>query len=113
RSAQDDGVGGANAVAAPGLSSRASAVNSGPVDPANAKRGEITLARWNKHYLIPRPAGATANSTTPISDFVAPDWVITTRLGPAAFNAWNSALADATPNNDSYAVGRYAYAVYD
>ena len=29
------------------------AVSSGPVDPTNPKRGEITSARWNSHYLIP------------------------------------------------------------
>src|SRR5207248_27090 len=109
RSAQNDGVNGANAVAAPGLSSRASAVNSGPVNSANPQRGEITLARWNKHYLIP----TGANPPTPIADFVAPDWVIATRGGPTVFNTWNAALRDATPTNDTYAIGRYAYAVYD
>ena len=100
----------------PGLASRASAVNSGPVDPANPKRGEITLPRWNKHYLIPRPVGANPTDTTPISGaggFTAPHWVILTRGGPVSFSTWNSTLADQTPTNDSYAVGRYAYAVYD
>src|SRR5438874_12886136 len=66
----------------PGLASRASAVNSGPVDPANPKRGEITLPRWNKHYLIPRPVGANPTDTTPISvagGFTAPYWDILTR----------------------------------
>src|SRR6266404_3259426 len=100
----------------PGLVSRASAVNSGPVDPANPKRGEITSARWNKHYLIPRPVGANPTDTTPVSGaggFTAPDWVVLTRGGPVSFSTWNSTLADQTPTNDSYAVGRYAYAVYD
>src|SRR5438067_7888307 len=100
----------------PGLASRASAVNSGAVDPANPKRGEITLPRWNKHYLIPRPVGANPTDTTPISGaggFTAPDWVVLTRGGPVSFSTWNSTLADQTPTNDSYAVGRYAYAVYD
>ena len=100
----------------PGLASRASAVNSGPVDPANPKRGEITSPRWNKHYLIPRPVGANPTDTTPISGaggFTAPDWVVLTRGGPVSFSTWNSTLADQTPTNDSYAVGRYAYAVYD
>jgi hypothetical protein len=99
----------------PGVGSRASLLNSGPVDPANPKRGEITLPRWNKHYLIPRPGGANPTDTTPISGaggFTAPDWVILTRGGPVA-STWNITLADQTPANDSYAVGRYAYAVYD
>ena len=38
----------------PGRAELASAVNSAPVDPANPKRGEITKARWNKHYLVPK-----------------------------------------------------------
>ena len=72
------------------IRSQASTVNSAPVDPANPKRGEITFARWNSHYLI--PAG---------SNFTAPDWVLVTSQGP------NSAPA---PNA---VIGRYAFAVYD
>src|SRR5213076_625724 len=37
---------------APGVASRASALNSAPLDPANPKRGDVSLARWNSHYLI-------------------------------------------------------------
>src|SRR5438105_12614855 len=54
-------------VVPPGVSSGASNLNSAPADPANPKRGEITLPRWNKHYLIPRPVGANPTDTTPIS----------------------------------------------
>ena len=72
------------------IRSRASTVNSAPVDPANPKRGEITFARWNSHYLIPTG-----------SNFTAPDWVLVTSQGP------NSAAA---PNA---VIGRYAYGVYD
>jgi hypothetical protein len=113
RSVQGDASGGGNAIPAPGYPSFASALNSAPLDPANPTRGEITLPRWNKHYLVPRPAGANPSDTAPIADFVAPDWVIITRDGPVAFSAWNAALADQTPANNSYAVGRYAYAIYD
>src|SRR6266513_2816798 len=98
----------------PAVSSFASAVNS--VSDASANGRAVTLARWNKHYLIPRPVGATPTDTTPISGasgFTAPDWVIITRSGLAAFSAWNATLADQTLSNDSYAVGRYAYAIYD
>src|SRR5438105_12049478 len=38
-------------IPAPGISSLASALNSAPLDPANPKRGDVTLARWNKHFL--------------------------------------------------------------
>jgi len=112
RSVRDDGPTGASPIPAPGIASLASAVNSAPVDPANPKRGEITLARWNKHYLIPK-ADTSNDKTDPVADFVAPDWVILTRNGPVAFSAWDASLANQTPTNNSYAVGRYAYAIYD
>ena len=83
------------------IRSRASTVNSAPVDPANPKRGEITVARWNSHYLIPRANTTTSIDSTPVSNFTAPDWVLVTSQGP------NSAPA---PNA---VIGRYAYAVYD
>ncbi len=63
----------------PGVSSLASAVSSGPVGP-NLKRGDVTFARWNSHYLI--PSG---------SNFIAPDWVLVTRNGPVAFSGWQNA----------------------
>jgi Tfp pilus assembly protein PilX len=90
--------------------SRASNVSSGQ-DSLNGH--SISAERWNKHYLVPRPAGANPTSTAPVGSFALPDWVIACRSGPVAFTTWNSVLADATPSNDNYAVGRYAYAVYD
>jgi len=80
-----------DAIRFPGVSSLASAVSSGPVDLSNVKRGEITPARWNSHYLIP----ATG------ANFTAPDWVLVTAQGP------NSAPVP------SAVIGRYAFAVYD
>jgi len=72
------------------------------------------LPRWNKHYLIPRPSPTPAGDTNPIAAFSpAPDWVILTRNGPVAFNAWCPVLADPTESNNFYCVGRYAYAIYD
>src|SRR5262249_55614382 len=65
RSVRDDSI------PPPGVPSFASAISSGPVDPANPTRGEVTRARWNSHYLIP-----TAASFTP------PDWVLVTVHGP-------------------------------
>ena len=70
----------------------------------------IRLARWNEHYLIPRLTTGTAIDSTPVSSFVAPDWVVVTRGGANA-QTWNSSLTLSTSTN--YAVGRYAYAVYN
>jgi hypothetical protein len=95
--------------APPGVSSLASAVNSTTNISANGR--SISLARWNKHYLIPQ-----AN----IGTLTAPDWVIVTRgprpgttAYPVAFSGWEAPLADRTLTNNLYAVGRYAYAIYD
>src|SRR4029077_16217793 len=90
RSIRHDGPGGSNAMPPPGVPSLASTVSSGPADPTNPRRGEITSTRWNSHYLIP----STGN-------FTAPDWVLVTPQGP------NSAPA---PNA---VIGRYAFEVYD
>src|SRR6266516_812221 len=79
-----------DAIPPPAVPSFASAVSSGPVDPANPKRGEITRARWNSHRLM----SATAN-------FTPPDWVLLTLRGP-----------NPAPQPIDV-VGRYAFAVYD
>jgi hypothetical protein len=76
-------------------------LNSAPSPSATPRRGEITLARWNSHYLVPRANTGTAIDSTPVSSFVAPDWVLVTPQGP------NSAPAA------SAVIGRYAFAVYD
>src|SRR5437773_2458696 len=75
-------------------------INSAPSPSATPRRGEITLARWNSHYLIPL-LNPTDTGSTPVSSFVAPDWVLVTGQGP------NSA----PPPNE--VIGRYAFAVYD
>jgi hypothetical protein len=83
----------------------ASAVNSFTDHSANDRY--VTPARWNKHYLIPQGN---------LGNFTAPDWVILTRNGRANypnFPGWDPSLANAAPSNLSYAVGRYAYAIYD
>jgi hypothetical protein len=94
----------------PGFGSRASATNS---TTASANGRSVSLAKWNSHYLIPRDPSATGDDSTPVNTFVAPDWVIVTRGTPTPFPAWNPALKDPTATNTTYAVGRYAYAVYD
>ena len=100
----------ADPIPAPGISSFASAVNSTTDVSANGR--SISLARWNKHYLVPK-LNFGDDKTDPRAEFVAPDWVILTRNGVAAFSAWDPTLADQTPTNNSYAVGRFAYAIYD
>ena len=100
-------------IPAPGVSSLASAISSAPSPSASPKRGEITLARWNSHYLVPRLNTGTQIDSTPISTFTAPDWVLLTRAGPAAFSGWDNSLKDTTSTNNNYVVGRYAFAVYD
>jgi hypothetical protein len=106
---------GAVALTAPAVDSRASAVTSGPADPANPKRGEITSARWNTHYLIPK-ANTGDDKTDPVASFTPPDWVIVTRNGPsiqAGIGTGSTALYNPVNTNTNYAIGRYAYAVYD
>src|SRR5262245_11808393 len=78
--------------------SRASTVSSG-AESANGR--SISVARWHSHYLIPRASAGTDVDSTPVSSFIAPDWVLVTAQGP------NSAP---TPNA---VIGRYAFAVYD
>ncbi len=98
----------------PIVPSRASAISSAP-SPSPAvtpKLGDVTCARWNSHYLIPK-ANTGDNKTDPVAAFTAPDWVIVTRAGPTPFSVWNPALKDQTATNTTYAVGRYAYVVYD
>ncbi|MEI9999204.1 MAG: hypothetical protein WDO13_08520 [Verrucomicrobiota bacterium] len=66
----------------------------------------VSVAQWNAPYLIP---------SAQLASFVPPDWVVVTRAGANAVN-WSSGsggLNDPTVTNNNYAVGRYAYAVYN
>jgi hypothetical protein len=87
-------------VAGPAIGSRASAVSSAPSPSATPNRGEITRARWNKHYLLPK-LNTGDDGTEPIAAFTAPDWVFVIGSGPFPTPAPGSVI------------GRYAYAVYD
>lgn len=91
----------------PGLPSFASGVNSAPLDPANPRRGDITKARWNRHYLVPK-ANTTDDSTDPIANFTAPDWVFVTS-DTSNRNAGRKVIF----GPDQTVIGRYAYAIYD
>src|SRR5207247_8540886 len=80
-------------------------------EPTNPKKGDITLARWNKHYLRPRPGGANPTDTTPISGaggFTAPDWVFVT----SDVTNRDAGRRVITGPNQSI-IARYAYAIYD
>jgi len=104
----------ADAISAPAIPSRASGVNSTADVSRNGRL--VSLARWNSHYLVPK-ANTGDDASDPITtrfsapNYWAPDWVIVTRNGPTVFSGWDSGLADST--STSYALGRYAYAVYD
>ena len=86
---------------APGLGSRASAVNSTTDVSANGRF--VTSPRWNKHYLVPKKNTGTDDSI-PIDAFTAatPDWVFVTNQGATIITS---------PSNS--VIGRYAYAIYD
>jgi hypothetical protein len=106
-------VSGDPGIAAPAVGSRASAVKSTNNTSANGRF--ISTTRWNKHCLIPaaNPSTATVDNPAPTPSFTPPDWVIVTRAGPTPFASWNATLADPSVTNTNYAIGRYAYAVYD
>jgi Tfp pilus assembly protein PilX len=110
RSVRSDGI------PAPAVASRASGVNSTADISRNGRA--ISLSRWNSHYLVPK-SNTGDNGSEPITsgfsppNYWAPDWVVVTRVGPTSFNSWNSALADSSAANNNYAIGRYAYVVYD
>ncbi len=72
----------------------------------------VPSALWNEHYLIPRQNPGSGTDTTPVSTFVPPDWVIVTRGGVNSVS-WSETLTDPTLSNNGYAIGRYAFAVYN
>ena len=110
-----------DAIPAPAVASRASAVNSTTDKSVNGR--SVSLARWNSHYLIPK-SNTGDDLSDPIDgspafsgpDFWAPDWVLVTRGGPAmqtGIGSGNTAVNNSIDTNSNYVVGRYAFAVYD
>ncbi len=87
-----------DAIPFPGVPSLASSVRS---DAASANGRIISRARWNSHYLIPLASAGNSIDSTPISSFIAPDWVLVTGQAPSSAPAPGAV------------VGRYAFAVYD
>src|SRR6266446_4020391 len=92
---------------APGLGSRASAVNSTTDVSANSRF--VTSTRWNSHYLVPKKNTGTDDSI-PIDAFTAatPDWVFVTS-DPNNLQAGRKVIGSPDP----LVIGRYAYAIYD
>ena len=89
---------------------RAANINSATDASVNGR--SISAARWNKHLLLPRdPGRSSLTSTTPVTSFNVPDWILTAADGtnPTTFN--NTTMSD--PKLASYVVGRYAYAIYN
>jgi len=84
RSVQSD------AIQAPALASRASAVNSTANPSANGR--SITLARWNSHYLVPKSNRLNDKSDPVTTGFTAPnywapDWVFLTNQGSTGYHS--------------------------
>ena len=78
----------------------------------------ISVNRWNKAGLLGDPGpGATPAAPGP-SPYTPPDWVVVTRQGAvdyagSATPPTVTSFADKSPDNTTYAIGRYAYAVYN
>ncbi|XHR29806.1 MAG: hypothetical protein ACFUZC_04475 [Chthoniobacteraceae bacterium] len=70
----------------------------------------ITKERWNAPLLIDSSLTGSAASAT---GFLAPNWIIVTREGPKAFTSWTDQLKDASTVNTDFAIGRFAYVIYD
>jgi hypothetical protein len=89
-----------DSIPAPGLPSRASAVNS--MSDVSANGRYVTSARWNGHYLVPKGDPNTDHSS-PIPAFTnaTPDWVFVTPTGATVLTSPNTSVT-----------GRYSYAVY-
>src|SRR2546423_1066332 len=107
RSIRSDGTG------APAVPSRASAINSAD-DPSSNGRF-VSLARWNRHYLVPK-VNTGDDKSDPVAAFSAPDWVLISRTGPTVQTGIGTppnAINDPSNANSNYVIGRYAYAVYD
>lgn len=93
-------------ILSPAVSSNASAIGS---DQPSLNNRLVSKARWNAAYLIPK--ANAGDDSEPIAGFSAPDWVLVTPEGPSPFTAWDVGLKD--PLSNKFALGRYAYAVYD
>ena len=108
---------------------RAASVNSTSDPSINGRY--VSLARWNKHLLLPKASakfsggtGGTATTitsdsstdTTPVGSFIAPDWILTAADGsnPTTLDTSSSLTTSSiNPQSPKYVIGRYAYAIYN
>jgi hypothetical protein len=100
-------------ISPPAIGSRASSVNSATDVSSNGR--SVSLARWNAHYLVPK-VNTSNDASDPVTSFVAPDWVLVSRNGPAVqanIGFGTTALNNSLATNTNYIIGRYAYAIYD
>jgi hypothetical protein len=94
-----------DAIPCPARPSRASAVSSLTDISANGR--SVSLARWNRHYMIPK-SNTGDDGSDPITtgytapNYWAPDWVFVNGQGATVITA---------PGNS--VIGRYAYMIYD
>ena len=96
---------GTNYLATPAALNRAATNNSTAHASANGR--SFLPARWNASYLL--------GATLPPS-FVSPDWIIITRRGAITDGSAIPPIADlanAAPSNPNFAIGRFAYMIYD
>jgi Tfp pilus assembly protein PilX len=126
---RESGRGESTTLPAYAVPSNASACNSTTTLSANGRN--ISLPRWNAHYLLQRANTSTNTPSSTYDDrmplssiaqgvynpntknpggFMPPDWVyVTKEEGPVVLNTPN---VDASGNTVT-TVGRYAYAIYD
>lgn len=129
------------------ISNRAAAISTSTsdVDP-NAVSGSsrngryVSPAEWNKVLLLPKkgtsvtttaagttlsdsPSSSNPLDTTPSTDFIAPDWILTAVDGSNPGNAGsgatpldftnNKTTSNNNPQSPKFVVGRYAYTIYN
>jgi len=92
---------------------RSAANNSSQTPAANGRR--IKISQWNKPGLLGDP-GSGAAPSIPDAYATPPDWVLLTRQG-AVTDAYSLPavryLSDSKAGNANYAIGRYAYTIYN
>ncbi len=71
----------------------------------------VSLARWNKSFLLQKATLTSDTDATPVGAFVPPDWINVARNGSNP-TTWNTNMKTSTTNTSSV-IGRYAYAIYD
>jgi Tfp pilus assembly protein PilX len=73
---------------------------------ASQNSRSISLARWNKPLFMPPTSPSNLEPAASVG-FTAPDWIFVGRDGS------NPTAVTTDPTAANYAVGRYAYAIYD